>query len=258
MNRRVFLLSGVAGLASRAAVAQAHRPVRVACAADLKFAMDEVAEAFRRETGQAVEPVYGSSGNFRRQIAQGAPFEMFFSADESFVFALADERLTIDRGALYAIGRVVIAIPTGSPLKADPSLFDLGAALRDGRLGRFAIANPEHAPYGRAAEQALRHQGLWEAIRTRLVLGENVAQAAQFAMGGGAQGGIIAQSLALAPQLARLGSHALIPAEWHEPLRQRMALLRSATPTAHAFYDYVQSTPARALFHRYGFVLPGE
>jgi molybdate transport system substrate-binding protein len=230
----------------------------VAAAADLQFALTDVAAAFRAETGKEVRLTFGSSGNFSRQIQEGAPFQMYLSADEQFVFDLAIKGLTIDQGALYAIGRIVIIAPNGSPLKADSELVDLKAALADGRLQKFAIANPEHAPYGRRAEEALRHAGLWDALKDKLVLGENVSQAAQFATSGGAQGGIIAYSLALSPSVATLGTVALIPEDWHEPLRQRMTLLNGAGDTARQFYAFVQEPTARAIMRRYGFVLPGE
>jgi molybdate transport system substrate-binding protein len=239
------------------AAAYAQAPV-VAAAADLKFALEEVRVAFAKETGQDVRLAFGSSGNFARQIRQGAPFQLYLSADEQFVLDLHRDGFTQDRGALYAVGRIAIMVPHGSPLKADGSLEDLRAARSDGRVQRFAIANPEHAPYGRRAEEALRHKGLWEALQGRLVFGENVAQAAQFATSGSTQGGIIAYSLALAPEVARRGEFALIPAEWHEPLRQRMALLRSAGPVAERFYRYLQQATARAIFRKHGFVLPGE
>jgi molybdate transport system substrate-binding protein len=257
LSRRA-LTAGLVLLGSRAGAAAQPAVPRIAAASDLKFALDEIVAAFKRETGRDVTPVYGSSGNFRRQIAQGAPFDMFMSADEEFVFQLAAEARTEDRGDLYAIGRIVLFAPTGSPLKVDETLSDLKAALADGRIVRFAIANPEHAPYGRAAEEALRRQGLWDAIRPRLVLGENVSQAAQFATSGSAQGGIFALSLALAPQVGSRGTHALIPAELHGPLAQRMVLLRGAGATARLFYDYVGQPAARAILRRFGFVLPGE
>jgi molybdate transport system substrate-binding protein len=163
-----------------------------------------------------------------------------------------------DGGQLYAIGRIVLIVPRGSPLKPDGTLDDLKAALSDGRLTKFAIANPEHAPYGKRAEEALRHKGLWETIKPRLVLGENVSQAAQFATSANAQGGIIAYSLALSPKVLALGEHMLIPETWHEPLRQRMALTKNAGPVAEAFYEFAQGPTARATFRKYGFVLPGE
>lgn len=242
---------------SSAPLAWADAPV-IAGAADLKFALEEIAAAFKEDTGREVNLVLGSSGNLYRQIGQGAPFRMFLSADEGFVFKLADSGKTVDRGELYAVGRIVILVPHGSPLKADGQLNDLAAALADGRLRKFAIANPEHAPYGKRAEEALRHAGLWEKIKDKLVLGENVSQAAQFATSGGTQGGIIAYSLALAPAVARLGSFALIPASWHEPLRQRMVLIKGADETTLAFYRYMQQPAARAIMKRYGFLLPGE
>lgn len=183
---------------------------------------------------------------------------MFLSADEQFVFDLADKGLTVDRGALYAVGRIVIITPHGSPLKADGTLADLKAGLADGRVKKFAIANPEHAPYGHRAEEALRHVGLWDALQDKLVFGENVSQAAQFATSGGAQGGIIAYSLALSANVSKLGPYALIDDKWHEPLRQRMVLLKNAGETARLFYTYMQGPSARTIMRRYGFVLPGE
>lgn len=230
----------------------------VAGAADLRFALEEIATAFKAETGLSVKLSFGSSGNFARQIRQGAPFQMYLSADEDYVLDLARDGYTRDGGTLYAVGRLVIMVPHGSPLKADGSLEDLSAALADGRVTRFAIANPEHAPYGKRAEEALRHVGLWEAIKPKLVLGENVSQATQFATSANAQGGIVAYSLARAPTVSRLGTFALIPMEWHAPLRQRMALLKNAGPVAERFYAYVQQPAARVIFRKYGFVLPGE
>jgi molybdate transport system substrate-binding protein len=230
----------------------------IAAASDLQFALTEVAAAFHARTGKDIKLAFGSSGNFSRQIQQGAPFELFFSADETFVADLQAAGLAIDDGALYAVGRIVIVVPKGSPLKADGALGDLALALKDGRLMKFAIANPEHAPYGRRAEEALRHAGLWDEIQGRLVFGENVSQAAQFATSGSAQGGIIAYSLALSPEVSKLATYALIPDEWHEPLRQRMVLLKGAGETARDFYDFVQSPVARDILKRFGFVLPGD
>ena len=230
----------------------------VAAAADLQFALAEVAEAFTKETEREVTLTFGSSGNFFRQIQQGGPFQMFLSADEQFVFDLTAKGLTVDDGTLYAVGRIVIIAPHSSPLKADGSLADLKAALADGRMQKFAIANPAHTPYGRRAEEALRHLGLWDAIKDRLVFGESVSQATQFATSGATQGGVIAYSLALSPDVSKLGTYALIPDAWHEPLRQRMALIKGAGETARQFYAFMQGPSARAIMRRYGFALPGE
>lgn len=230
----------------------------IAAASDLKFALEEIAAVFTKETGRKVNLVFGSSGNFARQVAQGAPFQVFLSADEKYVHDLVRAGLAQDQGTLYAVGRIALFVPRGSPVKADLGLEDLGRAIADGRLKRLAIANPDHAPYGRAAEQALRSQGLWNAIRSKLVFGENVSQAAQFATGGSAQAGIVAYSLALSPTVRKYGQYVLLPETWHEPLRQRMVLLRGAGDTARAFYAFVQKEPARNVFRRYGFLLPGE
>ncbi len=259
--RRAVLRSAAAlfvGLLAGAPVRAAQDAPLVAAAADLRFALDEIAAAFARETGRSVRIVYGSSGNFRRQIAEGAPFEVFLSADEAYVFALAKAGLTVDDGILYATGRLVLVVPEGSPLKLDPELTALAAAVADGRVRKFAIANPEHAPYGRAAQEALESAGAWAAIRSRLVLGENVAQATQFATSGSAQGGIVALSLALAPGALGTARYVTIPERMHKPLRQRMVLTKRAQATAREFYRYLRQPAARAVFGRNGFALPGE
>ena len=228
----------------------------VAAASDLQFALDEIVARFHRDTGITPRVTYGSSGNFARQIEQGAPFELFLSADEAYVDRLAARGLTQGKGALYGIGRIVLFAPHGSPLEPDPGLRKLAARLASGDSGRLAIANPEHAPYGRAAEQALRSLGIWEAVQPKLLLGENFAQAAQFTSSGNADGGIIAYSLALSPALRERGTFALLPDTLHAPLRQRMVLLQRASPAAASFYDYLRAPASRAILSEYGFVLP--
>ena len=228
----------------------------VAAASDLRFALDEIAAAWARETGQNVRVVYGSSGNFRRQIAEGAPFDLFLSADESLVFALAKEGFTVDDGIPYAIGRLALIVPAESQLKLDPELKDIGPAIADRRLRKFAIANPEHAPYGRAAQEALTRVGAWNALSGHLVLGENVAQAAQFATSGSAQGGIVALSLALSPGALGTARYVAIPDRLHMPLRQRMVLTKRADARVRDFYRYLQQPAARAVLVRHGFTLP--
>jgi molybdate transport system substrate-binding protein len=258
-RRQLFVsaIFSVVGAVIGAAHGQQVEPL-VAAAADLQFALVDVAEAFKIKTGQSVKLTFGSSGNFARQIRQGAPFQLYFSANEDFVKDLAKDGFMRDAGELYAIGRIVLMVPTGSPLKADGELADLKAALTGGRLKKFAIANPEHAPYGARAEEALKHAGLWDSIKDKLVLGENVSQAARFTTSGNTEGGIIAYSLALSPKVSVLGKYELIPAEWHKPLRQGMALTKSAGPVAEAFFEFAKSPEARVIFRKYGFVLPGE
>ena len=230
--------------------------VTVAAASDLKFAMEEVAAQYEKSTGQKITLVFGSSGQFTAQILQGAPFDIFMSADESFVFKLADAGKTRDRGRLYAIGRIGVFVPLDSALKADGSLKDMSAALQDGRLHKLSIANPEHAPYGERARQALQAAGLWSGLQGKLVLGENISQAAQFTLSGSAQAGIIAQSLALAPALADKGKFELIDQKWHQPLLQRMVLLKPASANASMFYDYLGGKAAQSVLMRYGFTSP--
>ena len=239
-------------LAAHAASAQA--PL-VAAAASVKPAFDEIVDAYRRETGQGVRVSYGSTGNFAQQIRNGAPFELFLSADESYVERLAARGLTRDRGEIYAVGRLALFVPHGSPLSLDPSLADLRSAAADGRLVRFAIANPEHAPYGRAARQALVSAGALDAVEPRLVLGESAAQAMRFATAG-AQGGLVPWPLAQAPEAARRGRAVLVPAALHAPLRQRMVLTRRAGPDAERFRDWIRTPVARAILVRHGFEAP--
>ena len=242
-------------LATSPALPRDGAPV-VAAASDLQFAIEEIAAAFEAETGMRVRLSFGSTGNFARQIREGAPFEIFMAADEQFIADLHAEGLTRDEGDLYAIGRVVIMVPNGATLRPDGELHNLAEMLAAGRITRFAIANPDHAPYGMRAREALITKGIWDDLQPFIVLGENVSQAAQFALSGNAEGGIIAYSLALAPQVAPLGSYELIPEDWHEPLRQRMALLNNAGPVAMAFYAYMMQPPALEIMARYGFVVP--
>jgi molybdate transport system substrate-binding protein len=230
----------------------------VAAASDLKFALDEIAAEFGKQTGQGVNVVYGASGNLTRQLTEGAPYELFLSADEGFIYRLADAGLVRDRGVLYAVGRLVIFAPRGSPLTVDPELNGLRDLVARGALTRFAIANPQHAPYGRAAEAALRAKGLWQSVEPRLVLGESVAQAAQFATMGDAVGGLLAHSLVLAPPLRAKGTYALLPEALHPPLRQRMVLTLGAGAVAERFFAFLQQPPARAILAKYGFSLPHD
>ncbi|HLW12848.1 MAG TPA: molybdate ABC transporter substrate-binding protein [Casimicrobiaceae bacterium] len=262
MYERIRRLAAIATLLAGALVlpfaAQASDVPNIAAASDLQFALPDIAVAFERATGQSVRLSFGSSGNFRQQIADGAPFDLFLSADASYADALVRERRTLDAGVIYAIGRLALFVANDSPIAPDAELRGVAAALAAGRVSKFAIANPAHAPYGRAAQQVLTHAGLWRSIEPHLVLGENVSQAAQFAASGAAQGGIIAYSLVRAPGIAQRGRYALLPASGHDPLVQKMVLLQRADATARAFYAFLQQPAARAIFERYGFDLPPQ
>ncbi|HEY8536788.1 MAG TPA: molybdate ABC transporter substrate-binding protein [Vicinamibacterales bacterium] len=254
--RRTLLMLVAAFLPALTGTARAQKPPMIAAAANLNFALTELAEQFARDRGARVELVFGSSGNLTRQILDGAPFEVFLSADEEFPGRVTAAGLTRDAGVVYASGRLVLFALTGSPLSVDERLDGLARLVKAGGVTRFAIANPDVAPYGRAAEAVLRRHGLWDPIRPRLVLGDTIAQAAQFATTGNAVGGLIAHSLVLAPTFAGRGTYAVIPEADHPPLRQRMVLLKRAGPTAVQFYEYVQSEPARAIFRKHGYGVP--
>lgn len=258
-TRRRVLRLGIGALAAPGlARAQAEAGPLVAAASDLKFALEEIAALHGAKGGGRVRLVFGSSGQLATQIAQGAPFELFLSADEAFVDRLVASSHVRDRGALYALGRIVLFAAHRSPVAVDPAMDGLAAALDAGRVRRFAIANPEHAPYGRAAREALERRGLWSRLQPHLVFGENVSQAAQFATGGGAEAGIVALSLVTAPALAGAGRSATLPEDWHGPLRQRMALTRRASPAAEAFYARIAGREAREILVRFGFLPPPE
>jgi molybdate transport system substrate-binding protein len=251
----LLLLAVVVGLAWPAR-STAQRPPTIAAAANLNFVLKDIANAFARARGTRVELVFGASGTLTRQIRDGAPFELFLAADEEFPNQLTAAGLTRDAGAVYAIGRLVVFAPKGSPLKVDERLDGLARLAKTGGVSRFAIANPDVAPYGKAAEAVLRKRGLWDAIRPRIVLGDTIAQAAQFATTGNAVGGLIAYSLVLAPDFGDRGTYAVIPDADYPRLRQRMVLLKHASPTATQFYEYVLSEAARPIFRKHGYAVP--
>jgi molybdate transport system substrate-binding protein len=254
MPRRMVALFAAVGITAAfwAGVA-AQRPPTIAAAANLNFALTEIKDRFVRERGTPVEIVFGASGTLTRQIQDGAPFELFLAADEEFPKRLTVAGLTRDAGVVYAIGRLVVFAPAGSPLTVDAHLDGLARLVKSSNSGKFAIANPEVAPYGEAAEAVLRKRGLWDLIRPQLVLGDTIAQAAQFATTGNAIGGLIAYSLVLGPGFADRGKYAVIPEGDHPPLRQRMVLLKRAGAVAAQFYTYVQGDAARAILQKHGY-----
>lgn len=239
-------------------------PIRIMAASDLKFALAHIAENYQRDTQQSIQVTYGSSGNLARQLLQGLPADLFMSADEALVAQLAQAGLTRslrqadavlpDPGVLYAQGRLAVVVPAGSALPLDSEINALRKSWPP--KGKFAIANPEHAPYGRAAQAALQRLGLWSAVQPHLVLGENIAQTTQFVATGAASMGISSLSLVQAPELAGQVRYLPLPAHLHAPIRQRMVLLKAASPAAAAFYDYLQQPAARAVLLKYGLEAP--
>ncbi len=227
--------------------------LRVAAAADLKFAMDEIVSAFNASNpGDRVEVVYGSSGKFHTQIQQGAPYDLFFSADIAYARELVRSGNAASDVQPYALGRIVLWGPT-----LDATRMTL-AGLTDPKIKRIAIANPRHAPYGKRAEEALRAAGVWDQVEPKLVYGENISHTAQFVQSANAQVGIIALSLALSPELARHGGYGMIPSTLHQPLEQGFVITRRAAGNelARRFAAQMGGAPARAILTAYGFVLP--
>lgn len=237
-----------------AAAAHAER-ITVAAAADLKFAMDAMLAIFKKAyPTEEVAVVYGSSGKFYAQIQQGAPYDLYFSADISYPRALAQAGFAASEVKRYAVGRIVLWSAS-----LDASQLTL-ASLTDPKFSRIAIANPKHAPYGKRAEEALRAVGVWEKVEPKLVYGENIAHTAQFVQSGNAQVGILALALAVHPELAQRGGYGLIPDHLHEPLEQGFIITKRAQGNALArrFADFVGSPPARVVLSQNGFVLPAQ
>ncbi|WP_445366604.1 molybdate ABC transporter substrate-binding protein [Methylomonas sp. BW4-1] len=236
------------------ALAHAEK-ITIAAASDLKFAMDEIVSSFKQANpDEQIDVAYGSSGNFNTQIQQGAPFDLFFSADIGFPRELVKNGLAASEVKPYALGRIVLWSAS-----LDATKMTL-ASLTDPNITRIAIANPKHAPYGKRAEEALRASGLWETIEPKLVYGENIVQTTQFVQTGNAQIGIIALSLAGNPELSQKGGYWLIPDNLHEPLEQGFIITKRAENNALArrFADYMLSSPVRLVMSKYGFVLPSE
>jgi len=227
--------------------------INIAAAADLKFAMDEIVAKFREVNAKDdVDVIYGSSGKFYTQIQQGAPYDLYFSADIAFPRELAKSGFSFSEVIPYAFGRIVLWSAT---MEANKMSLD---SLTSSKISHIAIANPKHAPYGKRAEEALRASRLWERVEPKLVYGENIAHTAQFVQTGNAQVGIIALSLALNPALANKGEYWLIPDTLHAPLEQAFIITKRAqgNDLAKKFADYMRSSATRTIMTKYGFVLP--
>lgn len=230
--------------------------ITVAAAADLKFAMDNVVQNFKTtHPNDQINVVYGSSGNFFTQIQQGAPYDVFFSADIEFPRKLEVLHETLSEVKPYALGRLVLWSATMDVTKMNLQ------SLTNSDVHRIAMANPKHAPYGKRAEEALRSAGLWGKLQSKLVFGENIATTAQLAETGNAQVGMIALSLAMNPKLSAKGGYWLIPANLHKPLVQGYVITKHAKGSiklAQGFADYIASPEAQKVMVHYGFALPNH
>jgi molybdate transport system substrate-binding protein len=239
------------------AAAQNACVITVAAASDLTYAMKDIAGNFEKSTSCSVRLSFGSSGNFETQIENGAPFDVFFSADIAYPRQLEAKGLAAPGSTyLYGIGKVILWVRNDSKLDVSKGL----AVLRDPSINKIAIANPAHAPYGRAAEEALRKAGVYDAIKDRLVLGENISQTAEFAETGNADAGMLALSLVLSPALKDKGRYYRVPDNLYSPIQQGAVVLRASKNQrgAQAFLDYVKAPAQATTLERYGFVLPGK
>ncbi len=232
--------------------------IKVAAAADLNYAMQDLAARFEQKTGNKVLLSFGASGNFYSQIQNGAPYDLFFSADAEYPKKLAAAAL-MESSSLrtYAVGHLVLWVPHGSGL--DPQKLKMDLLLQPS-VQKIAIANPEHAPYGRAAMAALEHFGLKDKVSGKLVLGENISQAAQFVQSGGAQAGLIALSLAASPAMKDAGSYWELPSDAYPEIRQVVGVVSSSKQkqAAQAFLDFISSPESAAVLRKYGFSVPAR
>ncbi len=225
--------------------------VSIAAASDLNFAIKDIAGEFKKSTGNEVRLTLGSSGNFFSQISNGAPFEVFLSADTIYPRELESAGKTDGEIFVYGAGRLVLWTSNSSGIDVEK----LGMkALTLPSVKKIAIANPEHAPYGRAAVAAMQGAQVYDQVKGKLVLGENISQTAQFVQSGAADIGVVALALALSAPMQAAGRHWVIPAGAYPPMEQGAVLLKGASPAARAFFQWLRSPQARRVFERYGFV----
>lgn len=232
--------------------------IRVAAASDLNQVLPILLQDYASHSDDKVSVSFGASGNLTRQIIQGAPFDLFMSADESYVQRLQQHGLTQQAGVVYGIGQLVLFIPNTSSIQLHPAGFSatLTSALAHGQLQRLAIANPDHAPYGRVARQALQQAQLWPALQDKMILGENAAQTARFVLTGNVDAGLIPRSIVSVPALAQQGRWLAVAQDLYAPLRQRMVLLAHAQPATLDFYRYLQTPAVQKIFQQHGFLPP--
>jgi len=251
MNVRKLGLTAILAVSSVFHLCAAQE-ITVAAAADLQFAMQDVATRFQNETGKTVNPIYGSSGNFFQQIQNGAPFDVFFSANLDYPKKL-DAAGLVEPGSYYqyAKGKIVMWVPKESKL-------DLSSGIRvllDPSIKKIAIANPRHAPYGQAAVAAMQKENVYAKVKDRLVLGENISQTASFVASGSADVGIVALSLALSPNMKDKGRYAEIPRDEYPPIEQACVILCSSNnkDTARRFLAFIKTAAIADVLRSYGF-----
>ncbi len=226
--------------------------VKIAAAASLTFVLENIVDQFQQETGHKVKVSYASSSTLTHQIMQGAPFEIFLSADESYVKRLQEKNVTKNDGKIYAYGQLTIFIPNEqhktSAALPNPDLSELKLALENNTIKHFSIPNPALAPYGRIAKQALEQANIWKEISPLLILGENASQTAMFVNTQAVDGALLPHSLAIVLHQKGLGNFQLVSNKLYSRLNQRMLLLDGASETAHLFYNYLLQDRAQKIF----------
>ena len=235
---------------------QAGESILIAAASNLRFAMGDICHTFQEENPSIqIKVSYGSSGNFFAQISQGAPFDIFFSADAAYPELLEKEGLTVNETQkVYAVGKIVLWFPNESRVDSDKGM----QAVTFSEVKKLAIANPRHAPYGRAAEESLRYYDLWEMVKGKLIYGENISQTAQFVHTGAAATGIIALSLAISPKMLHEGRYWVLPDESHSDIEQIYVVLKKGKEkrSVRKFLDFIHGEKGGEILSRYGFVIP--
>ena len=229
-------------------------PPSVVVAANMKPAMDEIYHEYKQSTGQTLRIIYGSSGNLTRQIQQGAPFHLFVSADESYPLILSQQGLTVDQGKVYAIGRLALIVHANRKIPLSFNQSNLKKIIQD--ANRVAVAKPELAPYGKAAIEFLVKMQLKEIAKNKFVYAENISSATTYVSSGAADIGFTAYSLAQSKELAGKVDYLLIPHHLHQPIRQRMVLIKHAPQEVVQFYNFLQNEKARRIIQAHGYSLP--
>ena len=226
----------------------------IAVAANMKDAFGEIAQAFKAMNKAEMRIVYGSSGNFTTQILNGAPFNLFIAADEQFPLELYKQGKTVNDGVIYAIGKLALIAKTSSGTQLVDSKTEIATAIQ--RAKRIAIAKPELAPYGKAAVEYLKAEGLWDQAKDKLVYGDNIGVATTYVVTGAADIGFTALSLAKSPEVSRETNFIVLDSKRYEPIKQRMVLIKGAPPAAQELYQFMQSAQAKAILQKYGYITP--
>ena len=230
------------------------QPVTIAVAANMKHAFMEINTAFRATGKSELRVVFGSSGNFTAQIMNGAPYGLFIAADEHFPLELYKSGKAVDEGAIYAIGKLAIIAKKSMNLSSAASRADIAAAIT--KANKVAIAKPELAPYGKAAVQYLKSEGLWDLAKDKLIYGDNIGVATMYVASGAADIGFTALSLAISPELMKTTSYSTLNHSFYEPIKQRMILMKNAPVEAVDLYRFMQSAQAKSILHKYGYTTP--